>query len=66
MIKAFLEAFGEIGLSALGEIRHELLGAYFGRNFEPHPTNRQPADLTPDREPEHDPLGRTRDLGIDR
>jgi len=62
MIDAFISAFG----SAVAEVRHELLGSYFGRNFEPHPTNRQPADLSPDREPEHDPLGRTRDIGIDR
>ena len=32
----FASAFGVAG-QAIAEARHELLGGWFGRNFEPHP-----------------------------
>jgi hypothetical protein len=62
IIDDLARAFG----SAIAEARHELLGGWFGRTFEPHPIHREPADLAAEHSVEADPLGRTRDLGIDR
>lgn len=62
MIDAFFREFG----SAIAQARHELLGGWFGRAFELNPANRRPTEQSPDHQPDHDPLGRTRDLGIDR
>lgn len=46
----FDRAFGAAG-NAVDEIRHELLGGWFGRNFEPHPMRRQdPAELASGRD----------------
>lgn len=55
----FTRGFG----NAVAEARHELLGGWFGRNFEPHPVRQQ----SQDREPapgERDIHGNER--GIDR
>lgn len=41
--RTFGAAVGEVQ-NAIADIRHELLGGWFGRNFEPHPS-RQQADL---------------------
>jgi hypothetical protein len=55
--------------SAVDDIRHALLGGWFGRNFEPHPT-RQQNDLgwTRDdgRAASAEPLGPERDHGLSR
>lgn len=37
MSKWFISAFGT-ARTAVGEARHELLAGWFGRHFEPHPT----------------------------
>ena len=60
MSRWFTEAFG----NAVDEIRHELLGGWFGRNFEPHPARQQDREhAEPDRG-ERDIHGNER--GIDR
>ena len=41
--RTFGAAVGEVQ-NAIADIRHELLGGWFGRNFEPHPS-RQQTDL---------------------
>ena len=77
MRDAFLKAFGravdgavEGARSAFADIRHEVLGGWFGRNFEPHPTRQQP-DLgwtLPREERAHEPEQEQpdRERGIDR
>jgi hypothetical protein len=82
MLDWFFSAFGkavdrvvEGAGHAIADMRHEALGGWFGRNFEPHPT-RQKHDLgwtLPDREkgnaPEpqaHEPAKPDREHGIDR
>lgn len=46
----FARNFGNPG-NAVADIRHELMGGWFGRNFEPHPTHQKSQDThhTPDR-----------------
>ncbi len=82
MLEWFSQAFGKaIGavvsetLSARDDIRHAMMGGWFGRNFEPHP-NRKESDLgwtLADRdkrdaaEPQaHEPAKPDRERGIDR
>lgn len=62
MIDAFITAVGTIA----DETRHALLSGWFGRHFEPHPTQQRsdPGEL--DHDHDQDPLGRTRDVGIER
>ena len=40
MIDWFAQAFGE----AVSDIRHELMGGWFGRHFEPHPSRQHGFD----------------------
>lgn len=42
MSRWFDRAFATAG-QAVAEARHEILGGWFGRNFEPHPMQKQPA-----------------------
>lgn len=56
----FLSTFGD----AVAEARHELLGGWFGRTFEAHPTAPRSALNPADIEPEPDLYGR--DQGVDR
>ena len=37
----FSRNFGSVS-NVVADIRHELLGGWFGRNFEPHPMRQQP------------------------
>lgn len=58
----FSRNFGSVG-NVVADIRHELLGGWFGRNFEPHPMRHQHHDNGHDREShERD----APDHGIDR
>lgn len=41
MSRWFDRAFATAG-QAVAEARHEILGGWFGRNFEPHPIYHQP------------------------
>jgi hypothetical protein len=82
MAEWFARAFGRavdgivegVG-QAVAEGRHELLGRWFDRNFEPHPTRQQPdlgwflADREKGNAPEpqaHEPAKPEREHGIDR
>ena len=58
----FSRNFGSPG-DAVADIRHELLGGWFGRNFEPHPTRKQAHDSDQEREPREQPAP---EHGIDR
>ena len=67
--RAFDAVVGE-ARSAISDIRHELLGGWFGRNFEPHPMRKQ-GDLgwtRPYDEKGHEPESQKpeREHGIDR
>lgn len=59
----FDRAFGTLG-NAVAEARHELLGGWFGRHFEPHPELRQGLDREQPSLGERDIHGNER--GIDR
>ncbi|HEV7659322.1 MAG TPA: hypothetical protein VGO55_05705 [Allosphingosinicella sp.] len=59
----FEEVFGTLG-DAVAEVRHELLGGWFGRTFEPHPMQRQGLDHEQPSPGERDIHGNER--GIDR
>lgn len=59
----FDRAFGAAG-NAVDEIRHELLGGWFGRNFEPHPTQQRGSEHAEPSPGERDIHGN--DRGIDR
>ena len=60
MSRWFDETFG----NAIAEVRHELLGGWFGRNFEPHPTRQAAAERDQPSPGERDIHGNER--GIDR
>ena len=57
----FADAFG----GAVADVRHELLGGWFGRTFEPHPMHQHgPEERSP--AGERDIHGNEREIGIDR
>lgn len=63
----FARNFGNPG-NAVADIRHELMGGWFGRNFEPHPTRQQSHDTT-HHAPDRNETGRDihgNEHGIDR
>ncbi len=63
----FDEAFGSLAdgaADAMDSIRHELLGGWFGRTFEPHPSAKSDPVENHDRgEPDR---GNIHDVGLDR
>jgi hypothetical protein len=59
----FDRAFSTLG-EAIGEIRHEILGGWFGRTFEPHPMQQKGLDPEQSSPGERDIHGNER--GIDR
>jgi hypothetical protein len=59
----FDRAFGAVG-DAVAEARHELLGGWFGRTFEPHPMQRRGTEQEQPSPGERDIHGN--EIGIDR
>lgn len=59
----FDRAFETLG-DAIGEARHELLGGWFGRTFEPHPSHS--AAASEDIAHEQSARGQEHDIGIER
>lgn len=59
----FDRAFATMG-EAIGEARHELLGGWFGRTFEPHPS--QSPGGAEEMGQEHPAQGHGHDFGMDR
>ena len=60
----FEEIFATAG-QAVAEARHELLGGWFGRNFEPHPQQRDGQDRSAAEQLGWE-QGDAQDHGIDR